>query len=81
MIKAGIKWAANQVISPWKAVGGGLHMAGKGFKTGNLTDPKVIKGLGIASLGLLGTTAIIKASTRSKDKVRQRYDNRRNLYM
>ena len=56
-----------------------LGTAGKGFKsigaglsTGSLSNPKIWKGLGMVSIGMLGTTALLKTVAKSRDKMRQR---------
>ena len=50
----------------------GFKSLGAGLSSGSLSNPKVWGGLGLVSMGALGTTAIIRAVTASRDRMRKR---------
>ena len=81
------------VTSPLSLVGSATrgfvkHTFGRGFKGikaglkgGGLSDPRVMKGLGFTSLGLLGTTTMLKISNKQRDRLRSRTSHNRQYPM
>ena len=52
--------------------GGGGKKAFEGIKnTGSLSNPKTLRGLGLISIGLLGTTSILKGISSSRDRIKK----------
>lgn len=84
----GTKFVASQLglstrsfISPTFGIGKGFKSMRTGLKAGGLADPRVLRGMGMVSLGMLGTSMMIKMATRQRDRIRTRRDSNRQQFM
>lgn len=55
-----------------KTMGGGFKSLGAGLSSGSLSNPKVWKGMGLISMGVLGTTAMFRSITGTRDRLQRR---------
>ena len=53
-------------------IGKGFRSIGAGLKTGSLTNSKVLRGIAVASAGFLGTRAMFRHISQSRERAKDK---------